>query len=138
VTGAVGLNSGAMPGRASATAADVESTATARGFDGVTSLGQYWLATRADRIAVFDYYGDLVVEVRGEMLSVAGGQTDQIATALDRRTKRVGPMTIAPDVWVIGGTRFVQVVDTSPSGIVESAAALAEPGAPATVIIGRE
>ena len=87
---------------------------------------------------MFDYYGDLVVEVHGEMLAVTDGATDEIATVLDRRTKRVGPMTIAPDVWVIGGTRFVQVVDTSPNGIVESAAALAEPGAPATVIIGRE
>ena len=47
-------------------------------------------------------------------------------------------MTIAPDVWVIGGARFLQVVDTTPQSIVDTATALTGDGAPATVIIGRE
>ena len=43
-----------------------------------------------------------------------------------------------PDVWIIGGARFLQVVDTTPQSIVDAATALTGDGAPATVIIGRE
>ena len=123
-----------------AEASDIAATAAARGYSGATSLGQYWLATHRDhsRVAVFDYYGDLVVDVRGETLAGDDVVAGAIADALDRCTKRVGPMTIAPDVWVIGGARFVQIVDINPQSIVETAASLTGGGAPATVIIGRE
>ena len=141
VTGAVGLDSGALPGRQPATATEIAAAAAARGYDDATPVGQYWLATRVDRgsrVAVFDYYGDLVVDLEGETLTLEGATAGAVSDALDRRTKRVGPMTIAPDVWIIGGARFLQVVDTTPQSIVDTATALTGDGAPATVIIGRE
>ena len=141
VTGAVGLDSGALPGRQPATATEIAAAAAARSYDG-RDAGRPVLARHPcrprSRVAVFDYYGDLVVDLEGETLTLEGATAGAVSDALDRRTKRVGPMTIAPDVWIIGGARFLQVVDTTPQSILDTATALTGDGAPATVIIGRE
>ena len=74
VTGAVGLNSGAVPGRQPATRAEVSALATARQYADVAPLGQYWFATRLDHggnVAVFDLYGDLVIDVAGETVDAS-------------------------------------------------------------------
>ena len=117
VTGAVGLNSGAVPGRQPATRAEVSALAAARQYPDVAPLGQYWFATRLDRggnVAVFDLYGDLVIDVAGETVDAGRATAEGIDAAIVRRTKRVGPVSIAPAVWVIGGARFLQVADTDP------------------------
>jgi N-methylhydantoinase A/oxoprolinase/acetone carboxylase beta subunit len=140
VTGAVGLNSGAIPGRQPATRAEVSALAAARHYTDVAPLGQYWFATRLDHggnVAVFDLYGDLVIDVAGETVDAGTATAEGIDAAIARRTKRVGPVSIAPDVWVIGGARFLQVADTDPRAVLETAATLTEGGADATIIIGR-
>ena len=140
VTGAVGLNSGAVPGRQPATRAEVSALAAARQYADVAPLGQYWFATRLDHggnVAVFDLYGDLVIDVAGETVDASGATPEGIEAAIARRTKRVGPVSIAPDVWVIGGARFLQVADTDPRAVLETAATLTDGGSDATIIIGR-
>jgi hypothetical protein len=142
VTGAVGLSSGAMPGRRRATDTEAAAAAEGRGFSGVAALGQYWVASRSDdggRVAVFDQYADLVIDVRGDRLSLDGPDSDRlVAAALARNTRRVGPVTIAPDAWVISGARLLQVPDPEPSTIIDTAAAISSDGPVPTVIIGRE
>jgi hypothetical protein len=165
VTGAIGLASGARPGREAVPRDEIVSAAQDRGYrDAETSCDQhdaYWLVTGGDRVAVFDQYGDLVVDVRGEMLELkppetaagTGGRppgtaavsepselselTAQIEQAIDRCTRRIGPVTVSPDAWVVAGPRFLQVPDVAPGPVVDAARNLA-PGGTATVIIGRE
>jgi N-methylhydantoinase A/oxoprolinase/acetone carboxylase beta subunit len=139
VTGAVGLSSGAVPGRQPAGAPEAAAAAKQRGYPPPEPLGSFWLAHAADhggRVAVFDRYADLVVDVHGE--TAAGTDGAALGSALERRTRRVGPVTIAPDVWVVDGSRFVQVPDPDPRTIVETAEAVRLAGREPTVIIGRE
>ncbi len=129
-----------MPGRQPATRAEVAALAAARHYGDIAPLGQYWFATRPDHggnVAVFDLYGDLVIDVAGETVDASGATTEQIDAAIARRTKRVGPVSIAPDVWVIGGARFLQVADTGPRAVLDTAATLTDGGSDATIIIGR-
>jgi hypothetical protein len=152
VTGAVGLSSGAIPGRQPATADDARSAAEARGYADPSSVGQYWMATRSGRgdrgshLAVFDQYADVVIDIEGEIVAIeadgARGAEDALSAALVRHTRRLGPITMAPDAWVISGARFMQVPDPEPGSIIAIAAAIdadrdTEAAAP-TIIVGRE
>lgn len=139
VTGAVALSSGAVPGRPPASDADADAAARARGYDATTPVGQYWLATRADRkgrVALLDRYADVVIDVGGEALDAS--DRHRVAAAVARHTRRVGPVTISPDAWVVSGARFLQLPDVDPATIVDTAAALVVDGATPTLIIGRE
>src|SRR5258705_11232641 len=74
VTGAVGLSAGAVPGRQPATPEDAAAAAHERGFGEVLPVGQFWMATRRDRsprVAIFDRYADVVIDVAGEALDGA-------------------------------------------------------------------
>ena len=138
VTGSVALSSGAIPGRSPASDADANAAARERGYGGATPVGHYWLATRSRRdahVAVFDRYADLVIDVRGEAITNDDGD---LAGVIARNSRRLGPVTIAPDAWVISGARFLQVPDVDPAAILAAAAALAVDGTKPTVIIGRE
>jgi hypothetical protein len=130
VTGAVGLNSGAVPGRQPATRAEVSALASARQYADIAPLGQYWFATRVDHggnVAVFDLYGDLVIDVAGETVDASGATPECIEAAIVRRTKRVGPVSIAPDVWVIGGAASCRS-PTPIRAVLETAATLTDGG----------
>ncbi|MCU1461347.1 MAG: hydantoinase [Acidimicrobiales bacterium] len=138
VTGAVGLSSGAVPGRQPATPADATAAAGERGYRDVVAVGQFWLATRpgrAPRVAVLDRYADVVVDVGGEAFEA--GSAD-LGPVIDRHTRRVGPMTIAPDAWIVSGARFLQVPAPDLAAIADTVTALTADGATPTVIIGRE
>ncbi len=90
VTGSVGLSSGAVPGRQPATAADAADAARVRGFPSAEAVGHYWLAQSAGRhprVAVFDRYADLVVDVAGEVVTLGQDGDAFFAAALDRHTK---------------------------------------------------
>jgi N-methylhydantoinase A/oxoprolinase/acetone carboxylase beta subunit len=135
VTGAVGLSSGAVPGREPASAADIAAIARERKYPDPRAVGQYWLAVDNGRVAAFDRFGDLVVDVRAETLESA--DADAVTAAIERQTKRVGPLSITPDAWVVSGARFLQVPDVEPEAIVATADAIAGDSVP-VVIIGRE
>lgn len=139
VTGAVALESGAAPGRPPAAAEVVADAAQARGYDHVTPVGQYWLAARhqsGPRVALFDRYADLVIDVRGD--AVPDADKAHLVDAVARHTRRVGPVTLEPDAWIISGTRFLQVPDVEPGAILDTVATLTVDGSTPIVIIGRE
>jgi N-methylhydantoinase A/oxoprolinase/acetone carboxylase beta subunit len=139
VTGAVTLSSGAIPGRPPADDDDAQAAARERGYDRVAAVGSHWLATRSDddaRVAVFDRYADLIVDVRGE--AVVTVDEAVVTELLARLSRRMGPVTLAPDAWVVSGSRFIQVPDPTAASVVAAATALAGPDGAATIVIGRE
>lgn len=138
-TGAIGLVSGAVPGRAPASATTVAAAAARRGRPAPAPrpIGRFWLSELEDerRVVVLDRYADVVVEVRGETLPDTVDAA-AVAAALNRNTRRAGSMTAPPDVWVVSGARFVQVPDPDVSAILDTVASFTP--APTTLIIGRE
>jgi hypothetical protein len=150
-TGAVGLASGAVPGRAPADAEGARDAATERGYPEVQQVGQYWLCTapgdEAAKLAVLDQYADLVIDVRGEVLTpdlthsqngAANGHTPDYAGTFSRLTKRYGPMTVVPDVWLVSGSRMMQVPNPKPATLAGDIAALMSAETSYSVVIGRE
>lgn len=103
VSGAVALASGAVPGREAASALEIATAAADRGYPESSVEGALWVARRPDHVAVWDRYGDLVLDVTGEVVEGDLGQ------AIARRSRRIGPMTVAPDAWILSGSRVVQV-----------------------------
>lgn len=103
VSGAVALATGAVPGRGPASEETLAALAAERGYPAPALEGAFWIGRREDHVAVWDRHGDLVLDVTGEV--VAGDLT----AALVRRSRRIGPMTAAPDAWVLAGSRAVQV-----------------------------
>jgi N-methylhydantoinase A/oxoprolinase/acetone carboxylase beta subunit len=145
VTGAVGLSSGAVPGRQPATASEVDAAIRARGFDQAAASGQYWIAAtegRKGRVVALDRYADVAIDVEGVVLRFNDGDREEaeraVEAALQANTKRVGPVSIAADAWVISGPRFLQVPQPDARRVVETAFATGvQPDQP-VVIIGRE
>jgi len=103
VTGAVALETGAVPGREAATADELTASAAERGHAAPVLRGFFWVAEGPDRVAVWDRYGDLVLDVAGEVVS------DDVPAAVARRSRRIGPMTVPPDAWLLAGPRAVQL-----------------------------
>ena len=146
VTGAVGLSSGAVPGRQPATASEADATAQARGYERAEAVGQYWLARidgRRRRVA----RSRSLRRCRGrgrwrcpappEYGSGCRGSDDR--DRLQENVKRVGPVSISPDAWVICGSRFLQVPQPDSSNVFETVRAVsAGPIDQTVVIIGRE
>ena len=96
-----------------------------------------------DEWLALDRYGDVAVEVDGVVLRLPS--TDPaaaeatIAAALQENVKRVGPVSISPDAWVICGSRFLQVPQPDSSNVFETVRAVsAGPIDQTVVIIGRE
>lgn len=140
VTGAVGLSAGALPGRPPAAAAEVAQAAAARGYPAPAAQGQFWLAADADRggrVALFDRYGDLVIDVAGETVPADAGPPG-FAAALARRTRRTGPVTITPAAWLVSGPRLLQLPDPTPESIVDAVSTLGAAGETTTIVIGRD
>jgi hypothetical protein len=90
-------------------------------------------------VAVLDQYGDLLLDLHGEAVPATPGlDPAELAAVLDRHTRRVGPVTIGPEAWVITGSRCLQVPDADPSVLLETVAGHAVDGSAATIVIGRE
>jgi N-methylhydantoinase A len=138
-TGSVGLAAGAVPGRPPADHAEAARAAAERGFGDIRPVGQFWVARggpKGDRIAAFDRFADLVLDVRGHL--VAGQDVTGIGAVLWAQTRNFGPITVVPDVWVISGPRLLQVPTPTPATLVDAVRSMAPAGTPFTVIIGRE
>ncbi|MCU1496287.1 MAG: hydantoinase [Acidimicrobiales bacterium] len=140
VTGAVGLRSGAVPGRPVASPDDVASLAAERGHPTPIAAGQFWISARLEpdqRVVVFDRYGDVVIDVAGEVLP-ATAPDQEVTAAIRRRTRQMGPVTLVPDGWIVNGSRLIHLDEhdlATPSGPRGAAGAGAEA---AQLIIGRE
>ena len=105
-TGAIGLLSGALPGREPATQ---ELISAAHPGAAIEQSGAFWVATRGDRCAVLDRYGDEVVQVDGEI--VRSGPAG-LAASIGTHTRYRGPVTLRPSVWIIDGRRLVELAAT--------------------------
>jgi hypothetical protein len=141
VTGAVGLTAGALPGRQPATDTEAARAAAGRGYPAPARHGQFWLAAdtgRGGRVALFDRYADLVIDVAGETVRLADDPAAALAAALGRRTRRVGPVTVEPSAWLISGPRLLQLPAPTPPSIVDAVGTLAAAGEPTTIVIGRD
>ncbi len=109
VTGAVALETGAVPGRAAVTADEI--AFAERGYAEPSLRGDFWFAELPDRVAVWDRYGDLVLDVTGEVV------TSDLEAAIARRSRRIGPMTSPPDAWLLAGPRAMQLDVTTLSDV---------------------
>jgi N-methylhydantoinase A len=101
-TGAVGLASGAMPGRDEVSAEQLRAAAT----NGTTvePAGRYWLRRHHDLIEVLDRYGDEAITLTGERV-----EGSDLTTAIERHTRYRGPITLRPTVWIIDGRRLLEL-----------------------------
>ncbi|MEO8696012.1 MAG: hydantoinase/oxoprolinase family protein [Acidimicrobiales bacterium] len=125
-TGAVGLQSGALPGRALASTAEINDV-LGEGWH-VEAVGTYWLATRAGRVEVLDRFGESIADINGDVVAV----TD-LGSAVERMTRYRGPVTLRPSVWVLHGASFVEL----PSADQAIATDLVGAAETARLIVGR-
>ncbi len=122
VSGAVALSTGAVPGRPAAGPAEIASAAADRNYSDPDLNGSFWISRRDNHVAVWDRYGDLVLDVTGEVVE------GSLAEAVARRSRRIGPMKALPDAWIITGNRALQVDPTT----------LSEAPTEGILILGRE
>jgi N-methylhydantoinase A/oxoprolinase/acetone carboxylase beta subunit len=130
-TGAIGLRSGAVPGRAPADDAATAAVAAAEGFGAPQRAGEYWLceASGPARVLVLDRFADPVATVMGEIVPTVG--VDEVTAAVARQTRHRGPVTLTPTVWVIDGSHLLEL--TSSDAVVAAAGAAAG----AAAVVGR-
>ena len=121
-TGAVGLQSGAMPGRAAACLDRLPA--------GARPVGAYFVVTTGTRLTVLDRYGDPAAEIEGSVVDGHGG----LREAIKRHTRYRGPITLKPSVWVIDGSRLVEL---SSGDIAAAATELAAAAGNDEFLVGR-
>ncbi len=100
-TGAVGLSAGALPGRHELSLDSI--TADAAGAH-VQAIGAYFVVDAEKAIIVRDRYGEDVIAIDGER-AAAGSLVETI----DRLTRYRGPVTLRPTVWIIDGSRLIEL-----------------------------
>ncbi len=100
-TGAVGLSAGALPGRHEVAVGDVAADAAGARVD---AIGAYFVISNDTAIAVRDRYGDDVIAIEGER-AVA----ESLAETIERLTRYRGPVTLRPTVWIIDGSRLIEL-----------------------------
>ena len=144
VTGAVGLVSGAGPGREPIDAATAAALLVRAGAaDPARRVGAFWIgwapAGKADRIVLIDRFGDPALTALGEVVMTqeggdGGGSREVIEATVGRRSKRMGVVTLPPVVWVVRDDRLVEI---STGDIAGTACGLADQPGAAAFIIGR-
>ncbi|MGD9795707.1 MAG: hydantoinase/oxoprolinase family protein [Acidimicrobiia bacterium] len=120
-TGAVGLQTGARPGRDSATQDEAVQAAAPFGGGELQTAGDYWVVQRPEHLVVLDRFAEPVAEIIGEIVTDA----DELAAVVERRTRYRGPVTLRPSIWVLDGNRFVEL---SSGDVVASARAMSGSG----------
>lgn len=163
-TGAVGLEAGALPGRPPIDEGEAIAVAAERQLPAPLAVGSFWLAgagvdreallvpaaaSRASAgaaavvgapepgpVAVFDRFGDVVASgTGGAVLLGTPGAGDVARQLAGRLTRRMGPMTVRPAVWLVHGSRLVAGGGDEP---VDAALALAEGDEPAAIVVLRD
>ena len=126
-TGSVGLLAGAVPGRRPASGDDIDRLAGAGRT--VVEAGQYWLVADGRHVSVLDRFGDPTATMDAEVVAPAG-----LAEAVTRHTRHRGPVTLRPSVWVIDGSRLLEL---SSGDVVASALDMVDDSRPQTFVVGR-
>lgn len=142
VTGAVGLSSGAVPGRPEMTENDIEGLATSLELALTEQVGSYWLATSTHgaRNVLFDRYGDIVIDIHGDVIHLPNPDVEStLEQALKHNRRNAGPMVLEPHAWVVSGSRFMQLPSSNVKSMLDTVSLLArDTDTPATVLVGRE
>jgi N-methylhydantoinase A/oxoprolinase/acetone carboxylase beta subunit len=113
-TGMVGLETGALPGRTPLDEAGAAALATELGAPAPVALGAFWISTGSPTdlspTVVLDRFGDAVARGSGVVSWVdAAGTCAAIPELVTRATRRRGPVTVEPTVWVLQANRATQV-----------------------------
>ncbi|MCA1844855.1 MAG: hydantoinase/oxoprolinase [Actinobacteria bacterium] len=138
-TGAVALASGLIPGRAPVGPGEAATAAAERSFPAPEPVGSYWLSLlplaahaafvrgtppvpRADgeRVLLLDRFGDVVLEAKGEALAVPADRSDASALVeglVTGQTRHMGPVTLAPTVWLVTGHRLTELSESEQSDL---------------------
>jgi hypothetical protein len=107
-TGAIGLSSGALPGRG-----DVDETAVREAAPPgarVVRCGRFWVTDANGHIAVLDRFGDVVTEILGEIVEEL-----ELGAAVERLTRYRGPILLKPSVWIVDDRRLLELAAFDPS-----------------------
>lgn len=144
-TGAVGLEAGALPGRPPIDAGQAAAIAASRGLPAPVETGAFWIADspapaatrkRLDAVAILDRFGDeLATGVGGAVAGSDPHAAERVTSLVDKCTKRIGPMTVPPSVWLVRGSRLIGVAG---SEIDDAVRRLAETDEPAMVVVVRD
>jgi N-methylhydantoinase A/oxoprolinase/acetone carboxylase beta subunit len=142
-TGAVGLQAGALPGRRPIDAARAGELLERAGCEAgdARAVGSFWIGcvnSGSDRVIVLDRFGDRVVDAGGDLLDVErmpGDFAGEVRAAVQRRTRRIGPVTLPPTIWVVRGDALVEVAG---GDVAATATDLAAAGGPCAVLVGRD
>jgi N-methylhydantoinase A/oxoprolinase/acetone carboxylase beta subunit len=148
-TGAVALASGLIPGRAPVGPEEAAAAASERGFPGPLPVGSYWLSRHPDgeRVLLLDRFGDVVLEAKGHAAEVPADRS-QASPLVERLvaggTRHMGPVTLAPTVWLVSGHRLTELSESEQSNLsrhlpsTEGARGLHQPlHSEAWIIVGR-
>lgn len=143
-TGALALKSGTLPGRPPIGRDDAVALARARGCEDVAGVGTSWVARSTPggkgHVLVLDRFGDIVVELHGEAMCSAERDedfSDALHAMVSRQLRRFGPVTVPPSVWIVRGTRMVELPDPDPAAVVSAVVAAGAPEEAIAVIAGR-
>ena len=101
-TGAVGLSSGALPGRSERSETDIRG----RHPDALSleSFGAYWIATGRDTVTILDRYGDELQCISGRLAAKT-----ELASVIADQTRYRGPVTLRPSVWIVDKWRLLEL-----------------------------
>ncbi len=137
-TGAIGLTTGALPGRAPIDADEAGRIAADLGLgSGAThAVGAYWLAggdVSPGRVVVLDRFGDVLVDVVGDVDRTGDAAT--LGASVERLTRHRGPVTLLPSVWVIHRSRFTEL--SSGDRAASAAELVADATEPFAAVVGQ-
>jgi N-methylhydantoinase A/oxoprolinase/acetone carboxylase beta subunit len=107
-TGAIGLSSGALPGRGDVDEPAVREAAPPGAR--VVRCGRFWVTDANGHIAVLDRFGDVVTEILGEIVEEL-----ELAAGVERLTRYRGPILLKPSVWIIDDRRLLELAAFDPS-----------------------
>lgn len=113
-TGMVGLEAGALPGRAPIDVTEAVALARAGGAPEPVAVGAFWVAAGEgpdlSPALVLDRLGDPVAAGTGAALHLGAAHPSALVAALlERATRRRGPVTVDPTVWLLQGNRATQI-----------------------------
>ncbi|MBW8825278.1 MAG: methylhydantoinase [Acidobacteria bacterium] len=138
-TGALALGSGVAPGRPPIDEQQAAGITELGGVGGgVRRVGSYWLAAEASasRVMAVDRFGDVVLDVRGDVVAMDNGdRASQLELAVTRRVRHLGPVTLSPVAWMLDGNRLTELGEVTGDDLARQVAG-ASPEA--VVVIGRE
>jgi hypothetical protein len=86
---------------------------------------------------VFDRFGDVIIDTPGEVISASAGgppNRDEVAAAVDRHARHLGPIKVSASVWVVRGVR---VTELGSGELVDAALSLAGDDSEAAIVVGR-